>query len=415
MQSHCCSHGFFRRVLARSSFPLASSAAPTTLWSARRLASSTAVAAPVVDHYARLGVDDAATAADIKAAYRRRALQCHPDVVSEGTKKSAAEAEFRLVSESFQVLSDPSQRATLDEALLKSGRRSKKQAKEKQQARAAKMQAARASGAPTAQSAEDGERVSLRKPPVATPKRHTSSSSSSSAKRRSPFVRRDADRVFEEAFEGKSLQDILFSLEFERRHGNRSSSSRNSTKKAQQQQQQSSAAGGVSDASSSSSSRPKNSPEEGLNRNDSNNNNHHPNTPAGSDEVLRRVLHTAAQQFAANVSRQYGPESLKHAKFIRTKPAAPPPSSKMTFRPFCNWNVPSGVETPATPSLGPVTSSDDPAVEVAKPLRPPKPMKGVMSEEMRNEMQRSSAIHRLHAETNRPHNLGQVYSYHRMY
>lgn len=56
--------------------------------------------------------------AQIKAAYRRRALQCHPDVAVDHEKVSA-ESEFRRVSESFAILQDATRRKEIDETLQK--------------------------------------------------------------------------------------------------------------------------------------------------------------------------------------------------------------------------------------------------------------------------------------------------------
>jgi len=61
------------------------------------------------DHYRTLGVSEDASGADIRAAYRRLALQWHPDRV-EPTLKKEAEERFKYISEAYSVLSDPSKR-----------------------------------------------------------------------------------------------------------------------------------------------------------------------------------------------------------------------------------------------------------------------------------------------------------------
>jgi len=65
------------------------------------------------DPYAVLGIGRDATQEDIKAAFRERALECHPDRVADG-KKTAAKDEFLRVQEAFDVLSDPERRAAYD-------------------------------------------------------------------------------------------------------------------------------------------------------------------------------------------------------------------------------------------------------------------------------------------------------------
>jgi curved DNA-binding protein CbpA len=64
-----------------------------------------------VDYYAVLGVERAATAAQIRSAYRKVALQLHPDR-HPGDKD--AEARFRGVAQAYSVLSDERQREIYD-------------------------------------------------------------------------------------------------------------------------------------------------------------------------------------------------------------------------------------------------------------------------------------------------------------
>jgi hypothetical protein len=52
-----------------------------------------------------LGVGPEASQQEIKNAFRRRALECHPDQAEEG-EKEAAQEEFLRVREAFEVLSD---------------------------------------------------------------------------------------------------------------------------------------------------------------------------------------------------------------------------------------------------------------------------------------------------------------------
>src|ERR1700743_3170788 len=64
------------------------------------------------DFYATLGIDRNASADEIKKAYRKKALECHPDR-NPGDPK--AEANFKLVSEAYEILSDESRRRMYDQ------------------------------------------------------------------------------------------------------------------------------------------------------------------------------------------------------------------------------------------------------------------------------------------------------------
>jgi DnaJ-class molecular chaperone len=64
------------------------------------------------DFYEVLGVAREASPEQIKSAYRKAALQYHPDRNLE--KKPEAEESFRAASEAYAVLSDPQKRAVYD-------------------------------------------------------------------------------------------------------------------------------------------------------------------------------------------------------------------------------------------------------------------------------------------------------------
>jgi hypothetical protein len=61
-------------------------------------------------YYAILGVSPSASAADIKAAFRRRAMELHPD----RNKSSSSTRDFQRLHEAYTVLSDPAARAQYD-------------------------------------------------------------------------------------------------------------------------------------------------------------------------------------------------------------------------------------------------------------------------------------------------------------
>ncbi len=63
-----------------------------------------------MEFYELLGVASDASEADIKKAYRKLAMQWHPDRNSE----PGAEAKFKEITEAYEVLCDPQKRATYD-------------------------------------------------------------------------------------------------------------------------------------------------------------------------------------------------------------------------------------------------------------------------------------------------------------
>ena len=64
------------------------------------------------DYYEVLGVEKTATADEIKKAYRKKAIQYHPDK-NPGDKE--AEEKFKEAAEAYSVLSDPDKRSRYDQ------------------------------------------------------------------------------------------------------------------------------------------------------------------------------------------------------------------------------------------------------------------------------------------------------------
>src|SRR3954469_9337109 len=64
------------------------------------------------DFYEILGITKSADAAEIKKAYRKKAIEYHPDK-NPGDKE--AEEKFKLAAEAYEVLSDPQKKAKYDQ------------------------------------------------------------------------------------------------------------------------------------------------------------------------------------------------------------------------------------------------------------------------------------------------------------
>lgn len=65
------------------------------------------------DYYEVLGVGKSASAAELKAAYRKQALAWHPDRHKED--KKIAEEKFKEINAAYEVLSDPQKKAAYDQ------------------------------------------------------------------------------------------------------------------------------------------------------------------------------------------------------------------------------------------------------------------------------------------------------------
>lgn len=73
-----------------------------------------------VNFYELLGVQPSATHAEMREAFYERARRYHPDAHGQSgdRRRASAERRMRALNEAWSVLSDPSQRAVYDKALL---------------------------------------------------------------------------------------------------------------------------------------------------------------------------------------------------------------------------------------------------------------------------------------------------------
>ena len=65
-----------------------------------------------IDYYKILGVPKDISQKDIRAAYRKRSKQFHPDLHPDDPK---AKAKFQMLNEAYEVLNDPEKRAKYDQ------------------------------------------------------------------------------------------------------------------------------------------------------------------------------------------------------------------------------------------------------------------------------------------------------------
>ncbi|KAG5498615.1 hypothetical protein JKF63_02901 [Porcisia hertigi] len=353
--------------------------------------SSATASASKLNYYSHLGVDTDATLQEVKTAYRQLALRYHPDVARE-ENKAHAEMLFRRVSEAYEVLSDPERRRAHDTELGIQTRR-------KQQPSAA--------GASRAQSFSASAR--MRKDTAST----TSSTSSAAQQQqhrrryRKPFVRGDANRVFADAFDGKTLDEILFDAQRRRRQEKAASAAA-----ARRRDTSCSSEHAASNASPKSSSPSSSIPEESV--------------ALDRDARLRHIMETSAESFAQQAQRQYGHGIIRHIRASATSlprgPAAPP-EAYMPFRPFVGMPIPPGVQTPPEPKLGKVLSSQEATVdgsstpdshgtawyEIPKQFHTHQHADGTPQSRVASLTKATKYIQGM------PHNMGQLYSYHRPY
>ncbi|OHE92798.1 molecular chaperone DnaJ [Colletotrichum orchidophilum] len=67
------------------------------------------------DPYKILGVSKDAQVTDIRSAYRKLVLKCHPDKVQDPTLKAQKQDEFQKVQQAYEILSDENERGKYDD------------------------------------------------------------------------------------------------------------------------------------------------------------------------------------------------------------------------------------------------------------------------------------------------------------
>ncbi|GAA5826789.1 hypothetical protein JCM5353_003236 [Sporobolomyces roseus] len=71
------------------------------------------------DYYEILGIPSTSTPDQIKTAYKRKSLVCHPDRIPPGPqndlKRKQATSQFQAVADAYYTLSDPSRRRSYDQ------------------------------------------------------------------------------------------------------------------------------------------------------------------------------------------------------------------------------------------------------------------------------------------------------------
>ena len=66
------------------------------------------------DYYEVLGVSQGASADELKKAYRKLAIQFHPDKAKGAEQKKEFEAKFKEINQAYDILKDPQKKAAYD-------------------------------------------------------------------------------------------------------------------------------------------------------------------------------------------------------------------------------------------------------------------------------------------------------------
>jgi curved DNA-binding protein CbpA len=98
--------------------------------------------APMATLYETLGVHEHATEDEIKRAYRKAAMRCHPD--RNVGHEEAARVQFQEIKEAYAILSDPAQRHIYDSIFEEEMRRFEARRREEEAERARRGEEERA-------------------------------------------------------------------------------------------------------------------------------------------------------------------------------------------------------------------------------------------------------------------------------
>ncbi|KHJ34400.1 hypothetical protein EV44_g5227 [Erysiphe necator] len=74
---------------------------------------------PDFDYYNVLGVSNKATSTEIRTAYRKLILKCHPDKIQDASLRAVKQVEFQKVQEAYENLCEDKSRREYDELLKK--------------------------------------------------------------------------------------------------------------------------------------------------------------------------------------------------------------------------------------------------------------------------------------------------------
>lgn len=69
---------------------------------------------PKPDLYELLGVTKSASAEELKKAYRKKAIEFHPDKAANADQKKEFEAKFKEINQAYDILKDPQKKAAYD-------------------------------------------------------------------------------------------------------------------------------------------------------------------------------------------------------------------------------------------------------------------------------------------------------------
>jgi len=68
-----------------------------------------------IDPYQVLGVSKDAVTSDIRSAYKKLVLKCHPDKIQDESQRSQGQDEFHQVQQAYELLSDDAKRTRYDQ------------------------------------------------------------------------------------------------------------------------------------------------------------------------------------------------------------------------------------------------------------------------------------------------------------